>query len=331
MFVSGQDFNRGFYRDVVAPIVTPWPHEAALIGWGSDVLGYDTDRSTDHGWGPRLTVFTDEVEPVRRALDEQLPDSYLGWPVGWDDTEVRHHVTVATLSGWFTEQLGVDPVDGLTTRDWLVLQQQRLLEVTGGAVYADPHGQLAARRDVLRWYPDQVWLWLMACQWTRIGQEQAFVGRTAEVGDELGSALIASRLVHDVARLFFVQRRTYAPYTKWFGTAFSRLDDAAGLEPALRQAVAATTYAERERSLVAAYEFIARAHNELGVTEPVDPRIEPYYSRPFLVLHGNFTAACLDRVTDPELLALPRIGAIDQWADSTDVAAVTARLSAAYG
>jgi len=57
VFVSGQELSRRFYREVVEPLVRPWPHAAALLGWGSDVLGYDTERSVDHGWGPRLTEY----------------------------------------------------------------------------------------------------------------------------------------------------------------------------------------------------------------------------------------------------------------------------------
>jgi hypothetical protein len=45
----------------------------------------------------------------------------------------------------------------------------------------------------LGWYPDQVWRWLLACQWHRLAQEEAFVARTAEVGDDLGSVVTAGR------------------------------------------------------------------------------------------------------------------------------------------
>src|SRR6266508_6574753 len=51
------------------------------------------------------------------------------------------------------------------------------------------------------WYPDQVWRWLLACQWRRLDQEEPFVQRTAEAGDDLGSAVIAARLVRDTIRV----------------------------------------------------------------------------------------------------------------------------------
>ena len=43
------------------------------------------------------------------------------------------------------------------------------------------------------------------------------------MGDELGSAVLGARLVESAMRLAFLMERTYAPYVKWFGTAFARL------------------------------------------------------------------------------------------------------------
>ena len=51
-FVPGQVLCAAFYAEVVAPLLDGMPHAAALWGTGSDVLGYDTVQSTDHGWGP---------------------------------------------------------------------------------------------------------------------------------------------------------------------------------------------------------------------------------------------------------------------------------------
>ena len=96
---------------------------------------------------------------------------------GWDAVEARHHVTVATLPGWLVDHLGVDATAGMSTLDWLLTPQQRLLGVVAGAVYADGSGALRSLREALSWYPDDVWHWMLACQWHRLAQEEAFVAR----------------------------------------------------------------------------------------------------------------------------------------------------------
>ena len=158
-------------------------------------------------------------------------------------------------------------------------------------------------------------------QWQKLSQEEAFVGRTAEVGDDLGSAVAAARQVRELMRLALLQARRYAPYTKWLGSAFARdVPDAARLGATLRGVLAATTYADRENELCSAYEELARRQNALGLTAgPVEPTRRPYRSRPFQVIRADrFADALLATVEDPELKALPPTGSVDQWADSTD-------------
>jgi hypothetical protein len=173
------------YRDGVRPLLDGRRHSAALLGWGSDVLGYDTERSTDHGWGPRLTLFVDpaDVPTVRSTVLAGLPQHVRGWPVhyGWDEHPVTDHVVVTTLPEWLVEQLGLDATAGMTVLDWLLTPQQRLLGVVAGVVHADHTGALGDLRRTLSWYPDQVWRWLVACQWHRVAQEEPFLARTAEV------------------------------------------------------------------------------------------------------------------------------------------------------
>jgi hypothetical protein len=322
-FRHAADVAEGFHAEVIAPLVGGVPYAAGLLGWGSDVLGYDTARSMDHGWGPRLVVLVDadEVERVRKAVDEGLPDEYDGHPVrfGWDGYAPRHHVTVATLGDWLAGQLGFDASQGIGVDDWLVTPQQQFLGVVAGRVYADD-GRLARVREALAWYPDQIWRWTLACQWSRIAQEEAFVQRTHEVGDELGSRVVAARLVRDLMRLALLQARTYAPYTKWLGTAFARLGHPDGLDVALADAVAAGSYADRERALVTAYELVGRRHNALGITDELDPSPRPYFDRPAQVLGADrFVKACLATVTDGAVARHGLIGSIDQFADNTDV------------
>jgi hypothetical protein len=59
-FISGLDLAKGYYSEIVGPLLTKhYPdlkYAAALIGEGSDVLGFDTEISCDHDWGPEATA-----------------------------------------------------------------------------------------------------------------------------------------------------------------------------------------------------------------------------------------------------------------------------------
>lgn len=324
-FIPGVELSRRFYVEVVAPLLGDLRHSAARLGEGSEVLGFDTVRSTDHGWGPRLQLFVDpgEIDAVTEIVERGLPESFLGWPVrfGWDDVASSHHVDVLTVDGWLRHRVGLGRPADLAPIDWLAIPQQLLLEATAGEVFHDGLGELNHVRASLAWYPDEVWLWLMACQWQRVGQEEAFVGRTAEVGDELGSRLVAGRLARELIRLCFLLERRYTPYSKWLGSAFAQLEASATVAPALERVLDARTYEAREGALVQAYEAIAVRHNRLGLTARLDPTVRPYYSRPFRVIGATrFVEACLALVDDPVLRALPLVGAIDQWVDSTELA-----------
>jgi len=336
-FRSGRDLNRGFYRDAVEPLLQGLSHAAGLLGWGSDVLGYDTARSTDHGWGPRLVVLVGAADlAAGRSRLDALPTTYAGWPVryGWDDVRVHHHVTVSTLERWLIDQIDVQP-SALDAVGWLLVPQHRLLGVVSGEVYADQTGALGRVREQLAWYPDPVWRWLLACQWQRIGHEEPFIARTAEVGDQLGSAVVAARLARDAMRLALLQVRRYAPYTKWLGTAFAELGHEDGLDRDLAVCVAATDVAARQEAMTRALESLARRHNALGLTEPLDPLRRAFHTRPVeLIRCRRFVDALLDTVADPVLRGLPLVGSVDQLTDSTDLLdrpALARRLATLYG
>ena len=79
-FVPGIELARAFYEEAVARLVGGVPHAAAFLGMGSDVLGFDTERSTDHDWGPRLLVFPDDedAERLAAALSAAITDPLVG-------------------------------------------------------------------------------------------------------------------------------------------------------------------------------------------------------------------------------------------------------------
>jgi hypothetical protein len=358
-FIPGIELNRAFYQEAVRPILAAhFPglaYSAALIGSGSDVLGCDTAQSTDHEWGPRLLLFLSDTDypacatEIDEALSRNLPPTFHGYSTGFSDRDVegvrvmceaipgavRHHVDIHTIRSFVRRVLDRDPDEPLRAADWLVLPQQRLLDITAGAVYCDGLGTLLPLRERLAYYPHDIWLYLLAAQWMRISQEEAFMGRCGDVGDELGSRLIAARLVHDVMGLSFLMQRRYAPYSKWFGTAFARLPCAAELAPTLHDALQTSSWRERERRLSTAYMAVARMHNALDITPPLDADVSPYYSRPYLTLYARrFAEALLAAITDDEevrqiMASVGPIGAIDQFADSVDLLARPALCSRA--
>lgn len=106
----------GLLPCVLVPLLGNAEHSAARIGPGSDVLGFDSERSTDHGWGPRAQLFVhpQEVAAVQATLAANLPETYrdgLSASAG-NSVPARHHVEVSVLEPWLRTQLGFDPLPG---------------------------------------------------------------------------------------------------------------------------------------------------------------------------------------------------------------------------
>jgi len=328
--LQGVELSRRFYDDLVGPwLGREFPrlrHAAALIGYGSELLGFDDAMSQDHNWGPRVWLYITEpdfaahADAIVASFTDAAPERFLDVPMGWFNrphlsgsgphwrSDPRHGLEVRTLEGVVRDVLGVEVDQPLTHLAWLGLADQWLLELTAGAVFHDDDGRLTALRERLAWFPRDVWLYKLACQWRRIGEEMAFVGRAGSVGDDLGSRVIAARLVRDVMRMAFLIEGRYAPYPKWFGSAFARLPCAADLAPVLDRALAAPDWKAREAALAEAYRFVGRLHKQRGLPGDFEPRIEPFWGRPFTVINADaIKEAIAAEIAAPEL-----VGALDE-------------------
>src|SRR3990172_6060362 len=93
-FIKGLALSEQFHREAVKPILDArFPglvYSAARIGAGSDVLGYDTPRSMDHGWGAILELYLSEEDHPRVSADiaevlrHELPREVAGIPTSFD-------------------------------------------------------------------------------------------------------------------------------------------------------------------------------------------------------------------------------------------------------
>jgi hypothetical protein len=337
--VSGLDLAEAFYREVVLPIASDVlasrPYAAALIGSGSEVLGFDTARSTDHAWGPQLLILlrSDDVvaigDRLEQTLTDQLPESFQGFPTRFSHPRTpdptSHCVEVSDVAGLGTTVLGFNPRKPVTQFDWLSTSWQRLREFTAGRVFHDTVGELKAARSRLAWYPADTWAYVLACQWRRIGQEEPFVGRCLELGDLVGARLLIDRLSRDLIHLAMLMDRQYPPYSKWLGTAWANVS-APDLRGSIDAAVGVADPAESERHLRDAYVAALRMHNALGVTTPLATNLRQFHDRPYVIIDADRVAAALHAtITDEGLRSRPLTGCVDQFVDNADVLSHPAR------
>ena len=318
--MDGLTLSRLFYeqaaRSIIESVITPADYSAGLIGWSSEVLGLDDPHSRDHNWGPRFILFlqAEHYETHKALLDQrfrnELPLELEGHPTNFrasplgdqrvmhsvQQGPVNHFIQIEQFDNYLRHFLNIDPNHPLSPADWLLLPEHNLLGFTQGLVFHDGLGDLGEWRSKLSFYPDEVRRQLLIKQWRFIADEEAFVGRTAERGDTLGSLLLTGRIVERLMRLIYLMERTYAPYSKWFGLCFMKLKNGPELAPLLTKALQAPTAQQREDALIHAYSRVARIHNQLGITPPVDETISPpYVGRPGLVLHANRFANAIEQ------------------------------------
>jgi hypothetical protein len=338
--LTGAALACGFHADVVGPLLARelpgLAYAAARLGSGSDVLELDDVTSRDHDWGCRLTLLVDEVDRavvprVDTLLSESLPDRYRSMPVRfattWSPT-VSHQVHVTTVRDHAYSWLGVDPLDGLSTVDWLTVTGHAVLETVAGPVFVDRTRELSRLRDALRWYPPDVERYVLAAGWQRLAQQLPMHGRTAQRGDEVGSRLLAASAVGDLMRLGFLLARQWPPYRKWFGTMFARLPAADALAPLLNRAVTATAWQTREDALAAAAEVLLVRQRSGGLPTPASG-VGPFFDRPYRTIAAAVAQTLLTGVTDPQVLRLTAgIGTVEQWVDNFDVLAAAQRRAA---
>ena len=341
-FIKGKELCRNFFTEIAKPILDrQFPglvYSAGLLGYGSDVLGYDDPVSTDHMWGSRFYLFLKEEDQALKpqlleAFSSHFPETYQGYHVNFsppdpNDGGVRHAtpsldgkvnplIFLYTIEEYLDFYLGTHQLDNLSDIEWLSFSEHRLLALAVGEFYVDML-HLADTLSPISYYPQNVWLYLIASNWSLIAEEQAFVKRCASTGDETGSILVCARIAERLMRLAFLYCKQYAPSSKWFGTAFQRLPIQQTIKDAIYKAVSAPSISQREEQIVLAQQLMAQLHNSLSVTEPVPDKIESYFGRDIQVIHPDRIAAIVaSHLKDTPLAHAPLIGTLSEVANFT--------------
>ncbi len=343
-FIPGLKLSELFYCEAAKPILESFfpqiSYSAGLLGWGSEVLGYDDVQSSDHHWGPRFFLFLspqdykEHKNSIHETLSLNLPHRFRGYATSFGEPDevgvrhltetesgpVNHMIHIETIEGFFGWYLGCNPYERVSAADWLSFSEHKLLGVTSGKVFHDGLGELEEMRRKFQYYPRDVWLYQLVAQWIKIFEDREFTSRSGHVGDELGSMVIAANQVKKLMHLCFLMERRYAPYTKWFGTAFSQLQCGPELGPIFRDVLLSSTWKERESNLARAYRVIARIHNALKITPPIVEDVSNYFGRPYLIFEPpELLADLMNCFTDEEVKAIKHgLGSVNQFVDSTN-------------
>lgn len=114
---------------------------------------------------------------------------------------------------------------------------------------------------------------------------------------------------------------TYAPYSKWFGTAFNKLNIYESIKTKINAALQANDLTERENNLVEAQALVADLHNASGLTDKVDYSIESYFGRDIKVIFADkFVDATVEKLKGTVFENIPLIGTMSQFGGLSDFA-----------
>ena len=297
-----------------------------MIGEGSDVLGFDQPISTDHNWGPRVTLFVAghcDIKSIREKIITNIPKSFHGFSTSID--EAASNIEVTTAKEWLHTHLGVQDIHALTLGHWLSFPQQHLLQFVGGVSFTDDLGDYEKAKQILHWYPDDIWLWAMASQWYFIWASERLIQRTLEANDYFGSQLILQKVIRYIIEMNFLQNKQYKPYDKWLGTVFVKLKDSKFFKDQTLKIFSTQDTLQQRDLLQQMLIRLGDNHNKLRLTQFVNPKIIPYEVginnavRPFRIFNSSdYKDACIDSIKNPILKKLVFVGTVDQMTNVSD-------------
>jgi hypothetical protein len=307
-FIKGLELNKGFYFDIVKSLLDKkYPnltYSATLLGYGSDVLDYDTEVSMDHNWGPRLQLFIDEngiIDELNEYLRYELPLKYRNFSINYtkpkydgvqsmeftDKKPINHLIEITTFEEYLENKYSINKVAGFTNQDWLEFTDQKLLEITSGLVFYDGLNKINNTRNELKFYPLDICKLRMAMLWNYIWNKEAFIGRSIEIKDYIGLKINVSRIVNYLIKILFYLEEKYIPYSKWFGYAFQNLKIYNEVKILIYSIFNENTPEKIEEYLCILYEKVIEEHNKNKELPYIENKVKKYFGRPYKVIFSE--------------------------------------------
>ena len=233
--MKGLEISRRFFLEWGLPFLQQhFPRLATRVAagkiGGSDCLGADDAISMDHDWGPLFMLWLDPddhrdyASAVRQKIDEQAPDSFLGYSRPDNSYVAEIHSRIE----YFDHHVGihVPPESG---SEWMpdAYAEEMLYDITHGSIYYDPTGRLNSLRQGFAAFARDPIFRLRRLVDTCFGVwhygEYNFCERLVHREDAVSLHVCLAKLIENVMRQSFYLNNDYCPYWKWLHHEFLKI------------------------------------------------------------------------------------------------------------
>jgi len=237
--MNGIKLSESFFNEIVYPylnnnyIFLLKYISVALLGEGSEVLGYDDNISKDHNYSARLILFIEDSKytkfgnELEQNIIKNCPDSFM-------DIEILKKgycksISVVPLKSFFLDYLNIKN-NSIKKTDWIKLDEQKLVEITAGKIFFDSGNQLKKIREFYSFYPDEIKWFLVYQGFQRLSESDGII-RAVKRKDHISSNLYIGSFIYFAIKIFHTINDEYCPYTKWMGENLKKIgSDNYGLE-----------------------------------------------------------------------------------------------------
>jgi hypothetical protein len=282
-------------------------------------MGYDTEISMDHNWGPRLQIFVDDyflIKQIKECLSNELPYRYKSFATNFSNKSydgttrmeysesmpINHLIEVNLFEKYLETNYKINKTNNYSKDDWLKFNDQSLIEITSGEVFYDGLNKLNKTRQELQFYPLDICKLRLAVLWNYIWNKEAFIGRSIEINDYIGLKIHSCRIVNYLIKILFYLEEKYIPYSKWFGTAFSKLKSFTEMETLINKILNCNKPQEIEINLCVLYEKIIEKHNKNNKLPYLKNKTRNFFNRPYKVIFSeNIVEELLKSIEDEDI------------------------------
>ena len=199
----------------------------ALIGEGSEVLGYDDNYSKDHDYTFMPVIFLNKNDFEKYAIKLKnillcLPSEFLGIKHINSDVILERR-GVQDLSEYMYRYFGKDEYE-FTIEDYRKIPEYVFKVLTSGEIFYKGNEDLTNILDKIKYYPEVIRQNKIATVCTKIAQSGQYnYLRLMKRVDIIGAEKAKSEFIENTIHLVYLLNKEYMPFYKWYSKGLKDL------------------------------------------------------------------------------------------------------------